>query len=164
MSSSLSLRPTPTLSLNLRLSLSLSVSPSLRLSLSLSLSPSLRLGLRLSPTLRLSLSLSLSLSLLQAHQHDWRKRHADLAKERAELESDRHHWLQDRATSAGALSKRGEAARGPPDERQEAVELRAVQQAELAADGARRVSHTGLEPVGRTPRLADLRQVCYSRA
>ena len=101
---------------------------------------------------------------LQAHQHDWRKRHADLAKERAELESDRHHWLQDRATSAGALSKRGEAARGPPDERQEAVELRAVQQAELAADGARRVSHTGLEPVGRTPRLADLRQVCYSRA
>ena len=101
---------------------------------------------------------------LQAHQHDWRKRHADLAKERAELESDRHHWLQDRATSAGALSKRGEAARGLPDERQEAVELRAVQQAELAADGARRVSHTGLEPVGRTPRLADLRQVCYSRA
>ena len=101
---------------------------------------------------------------LQAHQHDWRKRHADLAKERAELESDRHHWLQDRATSAGALSKRGEAAKGPPDERQEAVELRAVQQAELAADGARRVSHTGLEPVGRTPRLADLRQVCYSRA
>ena len=72
------------------------MSPSLRLSLSLSLSPSLRLGLRLSPTLRLSLSLSLSLSLLQAHQHDWRKRHADLAKERAELESDRHHWLQDR--------------------------------------------------------------------
>lgn len=75
---------------------------------------------------------------LQAHQHDWRKRHAELAKERAELESDRHHWLQDRATSAGALSRRGEAAKGPPDERQEAAQLRAVQQAELAADGARR--------------------------
>ena len=77
-------------------------------------------------------------SKLQAHQHDWRKRHAELANERAELESDRLQWLHERASSAGAPSRRGEAAKAPADEREEAAELRAVQQAELAADGARR--------------------------